>query len=61
MSERTRRPRQRQEPPDPNTLSVENLYLLHTLNPGQKDIADAFARKMQEIRDHLHPPVRRPQ
>ena len=55
MSERTRRPRQRQEPPDLNTLSVENLYLLHTLNPRRKDIAEALARKSQEIRDHLHP------
>ena len=55
MSERTRRPRQRQKPPDPNTLSAENLYLLHTLNPRRKYIADALARKTQEIRDHLHP------
>ena len=55
MSERTRRPRQRKEPPDLNTLSVENLYLLHALFPRRKDIAEALARKTQEIRDHLPP------
>lgn len=55
MGERTRRPRQRREPPDLNTLSAENLYLLQALNPKRTDIAEALARKTQEIRDRLHP------